>query len=76
MAGIGHGFTFGNANGFFADLIVAGTMLYDRCRGGTAEIGGINNTSGVLKILDVKGEEIGRWDKDGVKIYSGEINGL
>lgn len=67
--------TFGNANGFFADLIVAGTMLYDRCRGGTAEIGGINNTSGVLKILDVKGEEIGRWDKDGVKIYSGEING-
>ena len=38
-------------------------MLYDRCRGGTAEIGGINNTSGVLKILDEKGKEIGRWDK-------------
>lgn len=67
--------TFGTAKGFFANLIVAGTMLYDRCRGGTAEIGGINNTSGVLKILDEKGNEIGRWDKDGVKIYSGEING-
>ena len=67
--------TFGTGQGFFADLIVAGTMLYDRCRGGTAEIGGINNTSGVLKILDEKGKEIGRWDKDGVKIYSGEING-
>lgn len=67
--------TFGTGQGFFADLIVAGTMLYDRCRGGTAEIGGINNTSGVLKILDAKGKEIGRWDKDGVKIYSGEING-
>ena len=67
--------TFGTAKGFFANLIVAGTMLYDRCRGGTAEIGGINNTSGVLKILDEKGKEIGRWDKDGVKIYSGEING-
>lgn len=67
--------TFGTAKGFFANLIVAGTMLYDRCRGGTAEIGGINNTSGVLKILDAKGKEIGRWDKDGVKIYSGEING-
>ena len=26
--------TFGNANGFFADLIVAGTMLADRIRGG------------------------------------------
>ena len=34
---------------------------------GTAEIGGINNTSGVLKILDEKGKEIGRWDKDGVR---------
>ena len=67
--------TFGTGQGFFADLIVAGTMLYDRCRGGTAEIGGINNTSGVLKILDASGKEIGRWDKDGVKIYSGEING-
>lgn len=67
--------TFGTAKGFFANLIVAGTMLYDRCRGGTAEIGGINNTSGFLKILDEKGKEIGRWDKDGVKIYSGEING-
>lgn len=67
--------TFGTAKGFFANLIVAGTMLYDRCRGGTAEIGGINNTSGVLKILDENGKEIGRWDKDGVKIYSGEING-
>lgn len=67
--------TFGTAKGFFANLIVAGTMFYDRCRGGTAEIGGINNTSGILKILDEKGKEIGRWDKDGVKIYSGEING-
>lgn len=67
--------TFGTGQGFFADLIVAGTMLYDRCRGGIAEIGGINNTSGILKILDVEGKEIGRWDKDGVKIYSGEING-
>lgn len=67
--------TFGTGQGFFADLIVAGTMLYDRCRGGTAEIGGINNASGVLRILDASGKEIGRWDKDGVKIYSGEING-
>ena len=30
--------------------------------------------SGILRILDEKGKEIGRWDKDGVKIYSGEIN--
>lgn len=67
--------TFGTAKGFFANLIVAGTMLYDRCRGGTAEIGGINNASGKLRILDETGKEIGRWDKDGAKVYSGEING-
>ena len=67
--------TFGTANGFWADLIVAGTMLYDRCRGGTAELGGLNNTSGVLRILDAAAKEIGRWDKDGILVKSGEING-
>ena len=67
--------TFGTANGFWADLIVAGTMLYDRCRGGTAELGGLNNTSGVLRILDAAAKEIGKWDKDGILVKTGEING-
>ena len=35
--------TFGTGQGFFADFIVAGTMLADRIKGGTLELGGAVN---------------------------------
>ena len=58
--------TFGTGQGFFADFIVAGTMLADRIKGGTLELGGKDNGSGVARVLDASGQEIVRLDKDGV----------
>ena len=58
--------TFGTGAGFFADCIVAGTMLADRIKGGTLILGGKDNGNGVAKILDADGREIVRLDKDGV----------
>lgn len=59
--------TFGTGKGFFADLIVAGTMLADRIRGGILELGGMGNENGILSMLSEDGKEQGRWDKDGIK---------
>ena len=67
--------TFGTGQGFFADLIVAGTMLADRIKGGTLTLGGSNNQNGVLRIYDASGSEIGRWDKDGITLNKGAIAG-
>ncbi len=57
--------TFGTGKGFFANFIVAGTMLADRIKGGTLELGGFNNQNGKIRILDAEEKEIGRWDKEG-----------
>ena len=57
-----------------ADFITVGTLLADRIKGGTLTLGGINNASGVLNILDDTGENIiGKWDKDGISIKEGAI---
>lgn len=58
--------TFGTGAGFFADFIVAGTMLADRIKGGTLILGGDNNTDGVAKVLDAAGKEIVRLSNEGV----------
>jgi phage minor structural protein len=57
--------TFGTGKGFFADYIVAGTMLADRIYGGTLTLGGYNNQNGRMTIQDASGNEIGRWDSKG-----------
>lgn len=67
--------TFGTGAGFFADYIVAGTMLADRIRGGLLELGGTDNKNGEIKIRDEKGNEIGKWDKDGIVLNKGTIAG-
>lgn len=67
--------TFGTGQGFFADLIVAGTMLADRIRGGTLDIGGATGKDGVIRVLDAEGNEIGRWSKTGMDVKSGNITG-
>lgn len=51
---------------FSADFISSGTMYADRIRGGTLNLGGYNNDNGVLSVRDDKGNEVGRWDKDGI----------
>ena len=58
--------TFGTGKGFFADFIVAGTMLADRIKGGTLELGGSENGNGIARVMDSEGYEVVRLDKDGV----------
>lgn len=58
--------TFGTGQGFFADFIVAGTMLADRIQGGTLTLGGLNDQNGVLIMQDANGNEIGRWNCNGL----------
>ena len=56
-----------------ADFITTGTMLADRIRGGTLELGGMANKGGVIIIRDANGKEIGRWDKDGLVATKGSF---
>lgn len=58
--------TFGTGKGFYADFIVAGTMLADRIKGGTLELGGEDNGNGIARVMDATGKEIVRLDKGGV----------
>lgn len=67
--------TFGTGKGFFANFIIAGTMLADRIRGGLLELGGWNNQNGILKICDNNGNQIGCWSKDGIVLSKGTIAG-
>ncbi len=59
--------TFGTGKGFFADYIVAGTMLADRIYGGTLTLGGYNNQNGKMVIQDASGNELGEWDNNGIR---------
>lgn len=52
-----------------ATLITAGTMLFDRVRGGTAELGGAGNGDGVLIVRDASGVERARVDNQGVQVF-------
>lgn len=58
--------TFGTGQGFFANLIVAGTMLADRIKGGTLVLGGLENEDGTLELLDGSGDVIIRLTNEGI----------
>ena len=58
-----------------ADFITAGQMLADRIRGGTLELGGKGlGKDGVIIIKNTDGEELARFDKNGITINEGNIN--
>lgn len=58
-----------------ADFITAGTMLADRIRGGTLEVGGSGlGKDGVIRVLNASGTEIVRMDINGVTIRQGKLN--
>lgn len=58
-----------------ADFITVGTMLCDRIRGGTLEVGGKGTgKDGIILIKDANGEIVGRFDKNGISILKGNIN--
>lgn len=51
-----------------ANMVATGTMIADRIKGGTLTLGGLNNQNGSLIMVDANGNQIGIWDKDGIKI--------
>ena len=59
-----------------ADFITAGTMLADRIKGGTLELGKVSGYSdGSIKIYNSSGTLIGRWDKNGIYATAGTFSG-
>lgn len=58
--------------GIVADFIITGTMLADRIKGGTLELGGKDNGNGVEVVKDDKGNVIVRIDKNGIR-SSGDV---
>lgn len=71
---------YGNAwtidGNLVADFITAGTMLADRIRGGILEVGGSGlGRDGKIVVKDIQDREIGYWDKTGLHVYEGVIEG-
>lgn len=65
--------TFGTGKGFFADYIVAGTMLADRILGGTLRIGGVSDKNGIISVTDNKSNKIAEISNEGIICFG--ING-
>lgn len=81
----GIGFSLNGMNGTFrnawtidgnlvADFITTGTMSAARIKGGTLQLGGNNNTNGILQIVNASGTEIGKWDVNGINVKAGQLN--
>lgn len=81
----GIGFSLNGMNGTFrnawtidgnlvADFITTGTMSAARIKGGTLQLGGNNNTNGILQILNSSGTECGKWDASGINVKAGQLN--
>lgn len=59
-----------------ADFITTGSMLADRIRGGILELGGTGlGRDGRIVVNDANGNNIGYWDKTGLHILRGIIEG-
>ncbi|WPD20170.1 hypothetical protein [Thermaerobacter composti] len=57
-----------STSGLDASVIKTGTMLFNRVRGGTAELGGSGNGNGLLIVRDASGNERARLDNAGVTV--------
>lgn len=58
-----------------ADFITAGTMLADRIRGGSLEVGGSGlGANGVIYVKDTSNNIIAQIDKNGISMTKGSIN--
>lgn len=59
-----------------ADFITTGTMLADRIRGGMLEVGGTGlGKDGSITVKNAAGAVIGTWDKTGLHVMLGVIEG-
>ena len=56
-----------------ATYINTGYMSANRLHGGTLTLGGQNNQSGVLNVVDAQGNTVGTWDNSGISITDGNI---
>lgn len=68
--------TFGTGQGFFADFIVAGTMLADRIKGGTLILGGKENGDGTAKVLDANGNTVVALTNQGIVVEHADEGGV
>lgn len=57
------------------NILSAVGIICDWIKGGTLTLGGNNDINGRLEIYDENNNLIGKWGKDGVSVYKGEING-
>lgn len=58
-----------------ASYIMAGTLSANYIKGGTLTLGGSNNTNGTIRMLNASGQQIGKWDKDGIAASNANISG-
>ena len=60
-----------------ADFITTGTMVSERVRGGTYEVGGSGLAKdGQIVVKDASGSVIGSWDKTGLSVLRGILQGV
>lgn len=72
----GIGFSTAGMNGIFRNAwTIDGNLVADFIHGGTLKLGGRDNGNGWLQILDNDGEQIGKWDKDGISASNGSFTG-
>lgn len=62
-------------NGTFSGTITGTTINGGTISGTSIEVGGQGNEDGTITVYNASGDEIGKWDKDGISISSGSISG-
>lgn len=60
-----------NGNAYYNGKLSANNIY-----GGNLTLGGRDNINGTLRILNANGEQIGKWDKDGIQSISGSITSI
>lgn len=58
-----------------ASYIQSGTISAKLIKGDTLTLGGKNNEDGRLIVNNASGQQVGKWDKDGISVSSGSITG-
>lgn len=73
----GQSYTAGfDANGnAVVNILYAIGIVCDWIRGGTLTLGGINNSDGILNLVDAAGTVLARMDNTGLTVYKGSIRG-
>lgn len=72
----GIGFSQNGMNGTFTNAwTIDGNLIADFIHGGTLTLGGNQNVNGALRILNASGQQIGKWDKDGISASNGSFSG-